>query len=109
MSRAQGVSETPLKNLQRYVDMRRAKPLGNVDDERIHGIHVGTEWEAELLMSDIRSALTEINQLQQDRSRLMEALTNVLPHIRPGDSGEVQHRIKEPIRALLASLSQRSK
>lgn len=40
----------------RYLDMRRCKPLRQVD-EHIHGIHLGTEWEADLRLGDLETVM----------------------------------------------------
>jgi hypothetical protein len=47
--------------VRRYVAMRIEKPIGKLDDE-IHGVHVGTEWEAELRLSDLRGLLAELDE-----------------------------------------------
>jgi hypothetical protein len=60
--------------VRRYVEMRAAKPLRGVG-ECIHGVHTGTEWEAELLLSDLRALLAE-------RDRLREALRDVAPALK---------------------------
>lgn len=41
-----------LRRIQHYVAMRRAKPFLGLGDN-VHNIHTGTEWEAELLFSDL--------------------------------------------------------
>ena len=41
------------QRLLRYVEMRTAKPMNQLGDV-VHGIHTGTEWEAELRLSDMR-------------------------------------------------------
>lgn len=43
--------------IRHYVAMRDAKPLRQLDDV-IHSVHAGTEWEAELRLSDLRLAAT---------------------------------------------------
>ena len=45
--------------LRRYVEMTHAKPLRHSTD-RIHGIHTGTQWEAELRLSDLEAVLKMI-------------------------------------------------
>jgi hypothetical protein len=42
-----------LDRVRRYVEMRDQKPFSGLSD-LIHGIHTGTEWEAELMLSDLR-------------------------------------------------------
>jgi hypothetical protein len=42
-----------IERVARYVAMRDAKPLRHADDI-IHAIHTGSEWEAELTLSDLR-------------------------------------------------------
>lgn len=46
-----------LERVKRYIDMRDAKPLRQIDDS-IHGIHMGTEWEAELTLADLRAVVS---------------------------------------------------
>lgn len=48
-----------LARVRRYVAMRDAQSLGRTDDQ-VHGIHVGTEWEAELSLSDLRAVLAMV-------------------------------------------------
>ena len=50
--------------LQRYVDMRKEKPLRGLT-ESIHGIHFGTEWEAEVRLADIREVLNRVKELEE--------------------------------------------
>jgi hypothetical protein len=45
------VAAEPIKH---YIAMREAKPLRQMDDS-IHGIHIGTEWAAELKLSSLRA------------------------------------------------------
>jgi hypothetical protein len=42
--------------IRHYVAMRDEQPLSQTTDT-IHAIHTGTRWEAELLLSDLRSVL----------------------------------------------------
>lgn len=42
--------------IRHYVTMRDEKPFRQLDDV-IHAIHTGSQWEAELLLSDIRAVL----------------------------------------------------
>ena len=44
-----------VEGVRRYLASRDAKPMRGIDPEVIHAIHIGTEWEAELRMSDLRS------------------------------------------------------
>jgi hypothetical protein len=44
-----------LKPFALFAEKYDAKPLRQLDD-RIYGIHAGTEWEAELSVSDCRKA-----------------------------------------------------
>lgn len=50
------LTPTPLHEamarLRRYIDMRQKQPLRGMDD-RLHCIHTGTPWEAELRLSDL--------------------------------------------------------
>ena len=39
--------------IRHYLAMRGAKPIRHASDI-IHGIHTGTQWEAEILLSDLR-------------------------------------------------------
>lgn len=57
-----GQTQTPLapqakgvEGVRRYLASRDAKPMRGIDPEVIHAIHIGTEWEAELRMSDLRA------------------------------------------------------
>ena len=47
---------TALERIRRYVAMRAEMPLRNMDDS-IHGVHTGTQWEAELRLSDVAALL----------------------------------------------------
>lgn len=49
-----------IERLERYVKIRDEKPIRNQDDE-IHGVHVGTEWEGTLQLSDLRLVLAALN------------------------------------------------
>lgn len=51
--------DNALSRLQRYIAMRASKPLRQSDDV-IHGIYTGTEWEADLLLSDLQAAVAEL-------------------------------------------------
>lgn len=42
-----------LARIKRYLAMRDAKPV-RASTDTIHGIHCGTQWEADLLLSDLR-------------------------------------------------------
>ena len=53
---------TPTERVARYVQMRDEKPLRNQDD-LITRLHTGTEWEAELTLSDLRALLDEHDRL----------------------------------------------
>lgn len=55
--------------IERYVAMRDAKPLNNLDD-LIHGIHTGTEWAAELRLSDLRASLSLARREREMREAL---------------------------------------
>lgn len=65
-----------IKRLARYVEVRRLKPMLGIDG-RIHGVHVGTEWEAEVRLSDIAAALDHITRLESDVEVLREALAKI--------------------------------
>lgn len=45
-----------LSRVVRYLGMRRIRPLRQVD-EHIHGIHMGTEWEADLRLGDLETVI----------------------------------------------------
>jgi hypothetical protein len=55
-------SREAVGRVRRYVQMRREKPLRQVG-EPIHGVHGGTEWEAELRLSDVAALLAHIDAL----------------------------------------------
>lgn len=72
-----------IKRVRRYVQMRDEKPLRQWDDS-IHSIHMGTEWAADLRLSDLRelidakpvarvngleAALKDVTDLLDDRVR----------------------------------------
>ena len=42
-----------IKRVRHYLEMRKSKPFRGMDPDLIHGIHSGTKWEAELLLSDL--------------------------------------------------------
>ena len=44
-----------VEGVRRYLAARDAKPIRGMDPDVIHAIHTGTEWEAELRMSDLRA------------------------------------------------------
>ena len=44
--------EQAIQRVQHYVDMRLKQPLSQIGNS-IHAIHTSTEWEAELLLSDL--------------------------------------------------------
>lgn len=46
-----------LDAIRHYIAMRDAKPFRQMDDV-IHSVHIGTEWEAELRLSDLRLVAT---------------------------------------------------
>ena len=63
--------------IRHYVAMRDAKPLRQSGDV-IHSVHAGTEWEAELRLSDLRLAATPTPPIEgrdADVGRVREALT----------------------------------
>lgn len=59
------LSREAVERLARYVAMREAKPLANLGDY-VHRIHSGTEWEAELLFSDLLALSTALAAAQTD-------------------------------------------
>jgi hypothetical protein len=78
--------EPPLARVAHYVAMRDAAPLRQVGDS-VHGIHTGTQWEAELRLSDLRVVVAEI-------ARLREALTEIA---QPLDSRDLPALRGEPV------------
>jgi hypothetical protein len=68
----EGLAER-LERIQRYVAMRKAKPLRQMDDT-IHGIHFGTEWGAELRLSDLAALLQALRSSEEQRDRMRGAL-----------------------------------
>lgn len=52
-----------LSRITRYAQMLHDKPLSQMGDV-VHGIHTGTEWEAELRISDLREVLNLIEELK---------------------------------------------
>lgn len=73
--------------IRHYVAMRDAKPLRQSGDV-IHSVHAGTEWEAELRLSDLRLAATPTPPIEgrdADVERVARALCerNV-----PGTAGD---------------------
>ncbi len=52
-----------LKPFANYAEKRAAKPFMGLDDI-VHGIHTGTEWEAEIRLSDCDRAAKLLKELQ---------------------------------------------
>lgn len=50
------VDREAVARVEQYVRMRREKPLRLTNDS-IHAVHTGTEWEAELRLSDLEIVL----------------------------------------------------
>ena len=48
-----------LQRVNRYLAMRIEKPT-HIQDDRIHGVHFGTEWEGELRLSDVRALVVAL-------------------------------------------------
>lgn len=65
------VKHTPLQRVAHYVRMREEKPLRQVDDH-LHGVHVGTEWEAILTLSDLRSVVNSHGDLVEALRRICD-------------------------------------
>ena len=65
MSDATDITDGAVGRVRRYVEMRAAKPLRGVG-ECIHRVHTGTEWEAELLLSDLRALLAERDEARRN-------------------------------------------
>lgn len=55
-----------------YIAMRDAMPLRQARD-CIHGIHTGTQWEAELCLSDLRALPAEVAALRAELAEMTEA------------------------------------
>lgn len=53
------VDREAIARVERYVLMRREKPL-RLTNNSIHAVHTGTEWEAELRLSDLEIVLALI-------------------------------------------------
>lgn len=53
-----------LQRVQRYVEMRNAKPILGLGDT-IHAIHIGTEWAAEITLSDLEQVLREVDNVER--------------------------------------------
>ena len=49
--------------IARYVKMRAEKPIRGLDPDHVAGMHLGTEWEAELRVSDLAALLAENEML----------------------------------------------
>ena len=60
-----------LSRIKRYVQMLHDKPLSQRGDV-LHGIHTGTEWEAELRISDLREVLNLIEELKDSLQWMVE-------------------------------------
>jgi hypothetical protein len=43
-----------LARVERYLHMRNVMPIRGIDPDVIHCVHAGTEWEAEIRLSDLR-------------------------------------------------------
>lgn len=54
-----------LSRITRYAQMLLYKPISQMGDV-VHGIHTGTEWEAELRISDLREILSLIEGLRKE-------------------------------------------
>lgn len=61
---------TPADRIQRYLNMRNLKPLPQLGDI-IHGIHFGTEYEAELTRGDVE-------ELWRQHQSLLSALEEIV-------------------------------
>ena len=48
-----------LKPFAEFAEKFNAKPISNLDN-KLYGIHTGTEWEAAIRLSDMRAALAFI-------------------------------------------------
>lgn len=67
----------PLERVMRYLEMRKAKPMPQLGDS-IHSVNIGSEWEAELRLSDLDEAAAALTALQAREAALTEALATVL-------------------------------
>lgn len=61
MTDSPGSRSDALERLRRFVKMMDTKPLKR--DDVIYSIHTGTEWAAEIRLSDIRAAVSERGKL----------------------------------------------
>jgi hypothetical protein len=57
------MTQESLHRIKRYIQMRDEKPIKHSHDI-INGVQAGTEWEAELRLSDIRNVIHEIEKLR---------------------------------------------
>ncbi len=70
-----------VEGVRRYLAARDAKPMHGTDPDVIHTIHTGTEWEAELRVSDLRAlaqqsaAVDEATKRDADRYRWLRNCT----------------------------------
>ncbi len=60
---------THIERISKYVDMNRKKPIKMAGDI-VHSVHMGTEWEAVLKLSDIQKLLSE----HRENERIIRAL-----------------------------------
>lgn len=60
-----------IERVRRYLAMRDEKPLRQMDDV-INAIHTGTDWEAELRLSDLRRLLAEYDALEANTIPIIE-------------------------------------
>lgn len=64
----------------RYVEMTAAKPLRGADRDLLHCIHTGTEWEAELRLSDIAALMARAEELETIEAALSDAHVEIHGH-----------------------------
>ena len=81
-----------LERLRHYLAMREARPLSGLSG-MVHGIHSGTEWEAELHLSDIVAVCAYAGEL---RSTMNEMLDLYDMHLRWGEIIERARKLTTP-------------
>ena len=81
------MTQESLHRIKRYIQMRDEKPIKHSHDI-INGVHAGTEWEAELRLSDIRNVIHEIEKLRA-------AARDLAKHIWRGDWDKLKPETRE--------------
>jgi hypothetical protein len=92
-----------IERIARYLRMREEKPLRGIDADRVHCIHTGTEWEAELRLSDLRALLQSLSGPSQ---QVIEAVMDI---VRRHVHSSHFLRIKAAVEADIPKQEQRNK